>query len=380
MTTNNKKKQSIAQNTVFDNVKHYIDSIKNGNSFFTLERKLHTISIVLALLNVLTAIAFYMTSLYVLMIFSIVSIFYYSILVQSLVTKGKYPSSMLAITGHIIIYSFLATFLTGTNTGFSLYDFILITAFFYLTFVIDSFQKKEFIPFVFSIMVCICFLFNYVAMMFMEPVYTLPQKWIDTFYICNSIFVFSSIIVFSFMLVWEIKLSNHRLASQNEQLDELAHKDPLTKLYNRRSMNKFLAESLDNLKLRGKRFSLILGDIDDFKKVNDTYGHDAGDLVLTTVASLITANVRNNDVVCRWGGEEILILINDPMETASMAAERIRKSIEEANITFEDQVIHVTMTFGLSESIPGFKIEHLIQQADDKLYSGKKAGKNRVVI
>ena len=58
----------------------------------------------------------------------------------------------------------------------------------------------------------------------------------------------------------------------------------------------------------------------------------------------------------------------------------IRKSIEEANITFEDQVIHVTMTFGLSESIPGFKIEHLIQQADDKLYSGKKAGKNRVVI
>ena len=265
-------------------------------------------------------------------------------------------------------------------TAFSMYEIVLITASFYCTFVIDSFQKKEFIPFVFSVLAFVCYILIYVAMLFIQPVYTLDAKWIHFLHLYNSTISFALIIVFSFLLVWEIKLSNNKLTAQNIQLDEMANIDPLTKLFNRRSMTKYLNDSMDNLKLRGKRFSIILGDIDDFKRVNDTYGHDAGDLVLTSIADIIKKNVRENDYVCRWGGEEILILINDPLETAVMAAERIRKHIEEETITYNGQKINITMTFGLSESIPGYRIEHLIQQADDKLYEGKKSGKNKVVI
>lgn len=145
-------------------------------------------------------------------------------------------------------------------------------------------------------------------------------------------------------------------------------------------MTEHLQKSMEILKKTGKRFSIILCDIDDFKKVNDTYGHDAGDLVLKTVADIISQGVRDGDKVCRWGGEEVLILINDPVETASTAAERIRKRIEENVTTYEGEPIRITMTFGVTESIPGFRIEHLIQQADDKLYEGKKSGKNTVVV
>ena len=144
-------------------------------------------------------------------------------------------------------------------------------------------------------------------------------------------------------------------------------------------MDQMIALRMQELKTTGRRFTMILGDIDDFKRVNDTYGHDAGDLVLVSVANTIQNTVRSNDAVCRWGGEEILILVDDDLDSASLAAERIRKSIEQMEVAFEGKKIKVTMTFGIAESIPGYKIEHLIQQADDKLYYGKKHGKNQVV-
>ena len=166
---------------------------------------------------------------------------------------------------------------------------------------------------------------------------------------------------------------------QNEQLDELAHKDPLTHLLNRRSMNEKMTLRMEQLKLTGKRFTLVIGDIDDFKKVNDNYGHEAGDIVLITVSDIIRQNVGGGGFVCRWGGEEILMVLNESLESATEVTDRIRKRIDENIVNHEGNQIHVSMTFGVAESIPGYKIEHLIQQADDRLYYGKKHGKNQVV-
>ena len=236
------------------------------------------------------------------------------------------------------------------------------------------------IAFMLSIIFLLCYVMNYVMMMFFSPIHELSISWTRTFHIVNNVVTFLIVICYNLLFVWEMKVRNNLLSTQNEQLDEMAHKDPLTHLLNRRSMSGYLQRSMDVLRTNGKRFSLILGDIDDFKHINDTYGHDAGDLVLVTVSQILTESIRDGDVVCRWGGEEILILINDPVETASMAAERIRKRIESSVTTFEGQPIKITMTFGISESIPGYRIEQLIQQADDKLYKGKKSGKNCVVI
>ena len=186
-------------------------------------------------------------------------------------------------------------------------------------------------------------------------------------------------VAFSFLFVWELMSKQRILQQQNDQLDELAHKDPLTHLLNRRSMNELIETHMDNLKKTGKRFTIVLGDIDNFKSVNDTYGHEAGDMVLVAVSEIISRNVGPSDLVSRWGGEEILILLSDPLEAATLTTDRIRKRIDENIVSHEGQDIHVSMTFGAAESIPGFRIEHLIQQADDKLYYGKKHGKNQVV-
>lgn len=361
-------------------IKHLIEAISSGNEYYTIEKKLTVIMNSLGFFHLYLAIIFGFIGIIPLALYNVLSCFFFVIIIRNMIKKDNSSNAVILTIVEVSTCSFFSTICTGWETGFSAYNIALITACFYLTFVIKPLEKHEFIPFICSVLSSICFLSNYAIMLFTEPVYKLTDTyWVNVFFISNFAVAFIMIIVFSFLLVWEVKVRNRRLASKNEQLDELAHKDPLTLLYNRRSMTEFLNRSLDNLKTKGKRFSLILGDIDDFKKVNDTYGHDAGDVVLTNISNIISNNVRDNDYVCRWGGEEILILINDSVESASLAAERIRKNIESASIVHDKQEIKVTMTFGVTESIPGFRIEHLIQQADEKLYEGKKNGKNQVV-
>ena len=363
------------------NFRHYVKSISSGNDFFTLGKKLNAFIYGLSIYQFIQAIMYFIINDIALLIFNVVAALFLLLFVRPLINKKNFASATIIIISEIVLWSFVSTLFTGMDTGFAFYDVVMITACFYMTFVVEAFQKKEFIPFIFSIILVLCYIFNYVMMIFSDPLHPIEDiVWIRIFFFSNIIVGFALIIIFSFLLVWEIRLSNNKLAEQNALLNDLAHRDPLTRLYNRRSMNKFLDQALDNLKVKGKRFTLILGDIDDFKKVNDTYGHEAGDIVLTTVAKIITDGVGEGDYVCRWGGEEILLLINEPVESASLAAERIRKHLEEAIISNGGVDIQVTMTFGVAESIPGYRIEHLIQQADDKLYEGKKAGKNRVVL
>ena len=362
------------------NIKHYIHGISSGSEFFTLEKKLKFACSVLTLFHVVLSLTMFFSGVTILCAYNVVSVLFYGVIIHNLIAKNNLGTAVIITICEVTLCSFISTLCIGFDSGFSLYNIAMIAGIFYTSFVVDTFKKKEVIPLASTLFFAACHILNYVLSLFMQPLYSVKsESWIHFFYIFNSIVSFSMMIIFSILLLWELKVSNSKLSSQNEQLDEMAHRDPLTQLYNRRSMNQFLDSSMEKLKKNGKRFSLILGDIDDFKKVNDTYGHDAGDIVLTRIAQIISSNVRDNDYVCRWGGEEILILINDPVETAAMAAERIRKTIEDASIIAEGQSLKITMTFGISESIPGYKLEQLIQQADDKLYQGKQAGKNRVV-
>jgi len=362
------------------NLKHYIKGISSGNTYFSLSRKFRFLAYSLGFYELLVAIAYYMAKIYPMMVYSVFVGLFFFVIINNLIKQERYTTSMLMSLSIIIITAFLSTLYVGFECGFAQYCYACIAGMFYMSFVIDKLKNKTGVPFLCSLVFLICYLSIYVMMIFLPAVQPLSSAWTRAFHIGNSLISFFTVIIFNILFIWEINVRNNMLSTQNEQLDELAHKDPLTHLLNRRSMNTFLTRSMDVLRSTGKRFSLILCDIDDFKHVNDTYGHDAGDLVLVTIANIITESLRDGDVVCRWGGEEILILINDPIETASMAAERIRKKIEEATTTFEGKPINITMTFGIAESIPGYRIEQLIQQADDKLYIGKKNGKNQVVI
>ena len=173
--------------------------------------------------------------------------------------------------------------------------------------------------------------------------------------------------------------SQNVLTTQNRNLEHIAGVDPLTGLLNRRCMEEFLEEAMTKAKQKGTLFSLIMGDIDNFKRINDTYGHECGDQALVHVAEIMRHCVRDGDAICRWGGEEFLILIQGNMSKAAVVGERIRAMIEEEVISYHNEKIPFTITFGVSTYVPGYRMETLIHKADECLYNGKQNGKNQVV-
>lgn len=127
--------------------------------------------------------------------------------------------------------------------------------------------------------------------------------------------------------------------------------------------------------------SLVICDIDFFKKVNDTYGHNAGDAVLVHVAQILQSKTRSSDGVYRWGGEEFIIVLEGAnINGARIAAERVRQAVMDSVCNFEDIDIRVTMSFGCAEIIKEIPIEENIKVADERLYRAKKTGRNKVVI
>lgn len=171
----------------------------------------------------------------------------------------------------------------------------------------------------------------------------------------------------------EIKLLNARLK-------ELVIRDPLTGLYNRRYMDDALTREFKRAERNGEKLSLVMCDLDHFKQINDKYGHQAGDEVLTSFASLLIRQMRDSDICCRFGGEEFLLLMFDANGgAASERIEHIRQSIEDEAIRFEEQVLHITASFGIA-AYPenGTSPETLLASADAALYRAKQGGRNRV--
>lgn len=166
-----------------------------------------------------------------------------------------------------------------------------------------------------------------------------------------------------------------------EELEKYAKYDTLTHLLNRKSMDGYFQEAFRRAQKGGSPFCIVMADIDDFKNVNDTYGHDFGDEVLKNVAHTIVTGVKKTDYVFRWGGEEICILFKTDAKQAKQAAERIRKDVADDLLMFRDErEVSVTVTMGISEYKDGVTIKDMMVDADTKLYWGKRHGKNQVVL
>ncbi len=181
----------------------------------------------------------------------------------------------------------------------------------------------------------------------------------------------------------ELKFKNDSLTKLSKKLDYMARTDYLTGLTNRRGMLRKIKEEKTRYKRSKKPFSLILLDIDDFKKINDKYGHDQGDLVLKKLAETLKNRVREQDTVCRWGGEEFLIFLPETtIEGAKILANKLRKKVEELEIKLlNKKSIHITITLGISVfDDPDKDIENILKEIDLALYKGKKEGKNRTIV
>ncbi|OZG70249.1 diguanylate cyclase [Hahella sp. CCB-MM4] len=182
--------------------------------------------------------------------------------------------------------------------------------------------------------------------------------------------------------VTDIASNSKQLAKANAKLEMLSRTDGLTQLNNRRYWEERLEAEYRRFKRTGKASTLIMFDIDHFKKVNDTYGHPAGDEVIRQVAGVLRETMRTTDIAGRYGGEEFgLILIDTDASSGNSFAERLRTRVEELIVSHEDSDIHFTISLGIAEvnhSVDDY--QEWLERADTALYQSKEGGRNRSTI
>jgi diguanylate cyclase (GGDEF)-like protein len=174
---------------------------------------------------------------------------------------------------------------------------------------------------------------------------------------------------------------HRQLEAKNRMLEELALSDPLTGLPNRRAIDDWATRQLSGAARYGFSFLVVLADLDHFKAVNDTHGHDAGDTVLKKFSEIVKANSRRSDMCGRIGGEEFLfVLTHTTQEGARVVIERIRAELEATKFVFDGTSLTVTASFGLAgfEGTQAPDFNQLVTQADAALYAAKRTGRNRI--
>jgi diguanylate cyclase len=222
--------------------------------------------------------------------------------------------------------------------------------------------------------------------MFPQSIYYLSIPGLDAklmaFMIAVFIFFMSNVGLQLHKDAIETLSLNHKLREAKEKAEQLARTDVLTGLFNRRAFFEMGRMNLKNAQRYGHPLSLVMLDIDHFKKINDTYGHSAGDEVLKALANILSQQIRESDVSGRLGGEEFAIILQEAnLMFAQELIGRLRKEVEQTCIHFEEREISVTASFGVAQlDAEGDSFETLLERADYAMYQAKKDGRNRVVV
>ena len=208
-------------------------------------------------------------------------------------------------------------------------------------------------------------------------------------YLANNISIDKSIFLFTlnislisisifFLFLYFIKSKENLMIT----LDNLANTDPLTELPNRRYFFLRAAHEFYRIKRQAGDFALFLLDIDFFKSFNDKYGHDAGDMVLSTFADLLKRQSRESDILCRYGGEEFIVLLpQTSLQEALIVAQRIIDKCRNMNIKYNNKTLSITVSIGITRSMQNDShIEDIIKRADNALYEAKDDGRDRLKV
>lgn len=211
----------------------------------------------------------------------------------------------------------------------------------------------------------------------------IKQTWIiDNIFTFEYRYISAMLLIAAFALLQEYDRSNavKNLLLSREQMRRLASIDELTGLANRRTMAEHLRIQERRCHEQHEQYSVILCDIDHFKRINDVYGHEVGDKVITAVANVLKENLREFDTVARWGGEEFLVMLpRTNIEGATQVAEKLQQAFNHYHISHENAVIRPTMSFGVASADTDIHVDECVRQADRRLYIAKHIGRNCVV-
>ena len=310
------------------------------------------------------------------MIFNCFSVALYLTLPVLLSNVKSYIPLVCAAFVEIIIHSAVATVFVGWNYGFALFLMCIVPMPFFLDF------KRNFIPYIISSLMVIGFLFLKIYTADESHiVYSLNNPKSETaLYISNSFTALVMILIMSAISKITRNLTQQKLKAKNETLSKLATIDPLTELFNRRAMTDFLKQIHEHSQATGENYIIVMGDIDNFKTVNDTFGHSNGDLVLKELSKILINTIPAEGYICRWGGEELLFVIpNADLTKGTKIAEKIRTQISQMKFTEQGIEFNVTITMGICECNSKMSYEKAISIADQYMYYGKQCGKNCVI-
>lgn len=341
-----------------------------------------------AFMHLTFLIIFIIIRLYTMVVFNIFSVLLYAVM-GIVCNKAHFENHALgwitAMYAEVNIHSVLCTFFLGGNTCFFLYSMMSIPVVIYYLFLTCSNTVFKRGTAVFSLVtltgLTAALLFqHYNEPLFYKFVRPLSDDETDLMRAVNIAFNLLLLFGFSILFIIEIHSLIKQLNETNEQLHFTATHDALTGLYNRHCLH----STLHDIAAGSEPFCLVMGDIDDFKKINDTYGHDCGDVVLRSVAEIIMRSIGENDIACRWGGEEMLMILHGSYDECYPRINRIKSEINALRVNHENRTVSVSMTFGFATSaestdLRGEGIDAMLSMVDKRLYKGKASGKNIII-
>lgn len=360
------------------NIKKKVDikALLNADVFIDSRAK-YTISVVIiAFVHGILLLSFINIGADIMAVYNCFSVLSYIICALFTYFKGKYIEAFLFSYAEIIFHSLLASILLGWDFGFPLYLIGLIPIGFDMAFMMRKTVDGTAVSFISGFSAtAVFFLCRYISLNY-EPLYMgYPQDVVTGFYMFNVLCIVVFLFSYSYVFYAENKAAQADLEDKNKRLEYLAGHDMLTQLCNRRMMHSMLDDYDEN----GRSFCVMMFDIDFFKKINDTYGHDCGDEVLRLFSGVLTDTFTGDGQVCRWGGEEFMIVSECSMDEAYRTAEEIRKNTERISVDYKGTEVKFTVSCGISERTDNMRSQDAVVAADKNLYIGKKCGRNCVI-
>lgn len=273
-----------------------------------------------------------------------------------------------------ILFATLSTLSYGWMSGFFLlgFDFML------LIFINSEFGKYS--KMIFGGVLCLFLTGLFMFSMNYQPLQPLPANLLEGIFAINLVQGLFSFSLLGFYYEKATENAEKEIIQANQRLLNMANTDPVTNLINRRMMMIRIEDEKVKVDRGGKPFTIVMVDIDNFKQINDYYGHDGGDFVLVQLAERIQLTLRRSDLVSRWGGDEFLFLLPETrLNEGAMVAEKVRDLIIKSPYVYRERDIQVTLTFGVSQCTSEVGVGSAIRKADQALYLGKELGKNRVI-
>lgn len=330
-------------------------------------------------------VIFLVTQVYLMMLFNFASVAFYLISGLLIGTEiiEKHPLSWTSIMyAEVTLHGLLATLITGWDSAFYLYMMVILALAPYMLFITCSDKVFWRTTFIMGGVTCALYFALIFVLNFHGPFMSVERGELTRASVVvmrgvNIFFNTGIIFLFTLIFILEISALIRKLNLTNAQLEYTASHDALTGLYNRNSLRGFLTQ----LKKSNESYCVAMGDLDDFKKINDTYGHDCGDAVLRSVAEVIVTMTGERDLACRWGGEEMLIIMYGTREECLSLITRLKEQINSLGIESGGKPVKVSITFGFADYTEDGEdnIERLISLVDSRLYIGKKSGKNVVI-